>query len=152
MVREFTSKKGAEDDATVVLAPVDFTLDGVKFHAQATVSVLDLGWLYQFEDLDANSLEGLAATTKFLGLVLGQETYGRLARHIRQHGTDGDTLLGIVEHIVESITERPTVAPSSLERSTPATAPTSTVPSSQPDSPLEHRVVSFATGSVSAAS
>jgi len=153
VVREFTSKTdGQEDDATVVLAPVQFTLDGVTFDAQATVSILDLGWLYQFEEMDANSLEGLSAVTKFLSLVLGQDVYSRLARHIRQHRTDGDTLLGIVEHIVECITERPTAAPSSSARSTPQTAPTSTEPSSRPDSPPEHRVISFATGSVSEAS
>jgi hypothetical protein len=144
-MREFTSKTdGQADEATVLLAPVAFTLDGVKFEAQATVSVLDLGWLYQFEEIDADSLEGMAALTKFLSLVLGREVYERLARHIRKHNTSGDTLMEIVEHIVESVTERPTEAPSTSPPSTAQTAPGSTEPSSPPDTEPVVRRVSLA--------
>jgi hypothetical protein len=149
-MREFTSQ--SENDATVTLAPVTFVLDGVKFEAQATVSVLDLGWLYQFEDIDANSVDGIKAVTQFLNLVLGPDVFLRLSNHIRRHRTDGDTLLAIVQHIVESITERPTEAPSTSERSTAQTAATSTEPSSTPATALPHRTISLATGSVSEAS
>lgn len=152
-MREFTSKKAAEgNEATVTLAPVSFVLDGVKFDAEATVSILDLGWLYQFEEVDANSIEGMRAVTRFLQLVLGPEVFAKLSTHLRRHRTDGDTLIGIVQHIVESVTERPTVAPSSSGPSTAPTAPSSTEPSSPPATELPRRTISLATGSVSEAS
>lgn len=152
-MREFTSQKATpENNATVVLAPVSFALDGVKFEAEATVSALDLAYMAQFEDLDANSADGVKVVTQFLGMVLGQDVFMRLLGHVRRHRTDGDTLLAIVQHIIESITERPTEAPSTSEPSTPRIAATSTEPSSMPATPLPHKVVSFATGSVSEAS
>jgi hypothetical protein len=148
--REFTSSKAREGDEATVSGRVEFILDGVLFEADATVSLLDLGEMLRFGDIDSSSTEGLRAMSQFLDDVLGREVYDRLRRHFRKHRTDPDTILGVVEHIVEAITERPTEAPSTSARSTSPTAPTSTEPSSTPAT-LPHRVVSLA-GGVSAAS
>lgn len=125
-MRSYTSKRQA---------PRSFELDGVQFAASGGVSLLDLVEVARMADADAASPEGVAALGDFFEAALGRDGYRRFRSHCREHGTDPETLLAIMEDLVEDVGGRPTQRPSPSADGLPAAGTTS-------------RVVSFSRGTV----
>lgn len=104
-----------------------FDLDGVEFATSGAVALLDLVEVAKMADSDGASPEGIAALGEFFESALGKDEYKRFRKHCREHGTDPDTLILIMQDLVEAVGENPTQRPSSLPAGPPATGLTSRV-------------------------
>lgn len=96
-MRTYTSKSQA---------PINFTLDGVEFTATGSLSILEVLELAKHFDADVESAEGLAAVADFFRGLLGGD-YDRFRAHCREHRTDPDTLIGIMQDVMDDLSGRP---------------------------------------------
>jgi hypothetical protein len=128
--RQYTSKPAAA---------VEFDLDEVHFVAAGGLSLLEVMELARFADVDTDSPEGAVAVGDFFRGLFGCSCervhrtgceYDRFRRHCRAHGTDDDTLMGIMQDIMGARSGHPTQRPSVSADGPPTTPPTLRVISS----------------------
>lgn len=138
-MQEFSS--GAEQDtdapqdAPAEQPPVEFgfKLDKAEFHCALRTDADSLIEWSEFasaaldSDLDADSIEGVALTSKLLKLAMPNGEYRRFRAHLRVHKTQPDVLIRVLQYINEEMrgavarrTERPTVQPSPSSGGEPA--------------------------------
>jgi hypothetical protein len=108
-----------------------FTLDGVDF-TPGHLSILDLGELAQFADLDVDTPEGLAKVTQFFALLLGDD-FARFKEHCGRQHTKPDRLMEILTDLVADIFAMPDFPTQAARVSPPG----------QPSTPPMLRVVSL---------
>jgi len=105
-------------------AALDFDLDGVTFVGEGDISVMDMSEYARLasQGVDSESPEGIAILADVYRGLLGDRVYNQFRAHCRKHGTDGDTLVAILQGLITDAAERPTSRPSDSSDG-PQTAP-----------------------------
>ncbi|MEV4179944.1 hypothetical protein AB0J28_00675 [Streptosporangium canum] len=106
-----------------------FVLDDVEFRCAGAPSLMDLSELARLSELGVDSVtpEGMSIIAEFLSGAMGRQEYNRFRTHIREHGTDPEMVMEILQGIVEDFVARPTSRPSVSPDGPPATPTSSTV-------------------------
>jgi len=89
-------------------APFEFELDGVGFVCGGGVSLLDLLEVTRMAQFDVDSPEGAAAIADLFKESMGKAEYARFRQHCREHNTEPDTIIEIMQDLVEHVTGGPT--------------------------------------------
>src|SRR5260370_1041077 len=98
------------------LAGLPFSLDAVPVACEGQLSTLDLSELagMAVQGDEGNAPQAIATLAAFLQIALGPAQYVRFRNHCREHKTDDDTLIAIMQMInghigvfVEAETGRP---------------------------------------------
>ncbi|GAA2990830.1 hypothetical protein [Streptosporangium longisporum] len=107
--RSYTSA-GRQHDAPAL----DFELDGVTFVGEGDISVMDMSEYARLatQGVDSESPEGVAILADVYKGLLGDRVYNRFRAHCRKHGTDGETLVTILQDLITAAAGRPTSRPS----------------------------------------
>jgi hypothetical protein len=131
-MHEFSSQAapGADNEPQDItpeeLVSFSFKLDDAQFQcglrtdADAVIEWSEFAAAALDSDIDSESPEGIALTSKLLKLAMPNGEYRRFRSHLRQHRTQPDTLIevlqminGEMEEAVSRRTARPTRQPSS---------------------------------------
>ena len=121
MGKDYTSKQSK---------PAWFNLDGVRFDAVGGVPLLEMSEMAKVSEEDADSAAGAAAVATFYESLLGKEEYARFRKHCRDHATDSDTLVEIMQDLVQE-----------KSGNFPTESPSPSAPGGEPTSPT-YRVLS----------
>lgn len=105
----------------------EFVLDGVTFKCVSVPSLMDLTELARLAETGMDSItpEAMAIIAEFLTSAMGKKEYRRFRTHARDHGTDPQMVMEILQGIVEDFVARPTPRPSDSPDGPPATPTTS---------------------------
>jgi hypothetical protein len=131
-MREFSSQPAPDEDeepqdiTPEELVSFSFKLDGVQFScglrtdADAVIEWSEFAAAALDSDIDSESPEGVALTSKLLKLAMPNGEYRRFRSHLRAHKTQPNTLIEVLQVINEEMeaavakrTARPTGRPSS---------------------------------------
>lgn len=115
MARDFTSKP----NKAVAEQRMDFRLDGESFACEIrTDADAVLEWSEMAaaaDDTEIESPAGMAFVSRFFRVMMPPDDYRRFRSHLRQHRTDGETLVTIMQAVNEEMdkavrreTDRPT--------------------------------------------
>ncbi|MGC5012514.1 hypothetical protein ACLQ2R_17260 [Streptosporangium sp. DT93] len=117
--RSYTSAGRQQD-----VPALDFELDGVTFVGEGDISVMDMSEYARLatQGVDSESPEGVAILADVYKGLLGDRVYNRFRMHCRKHGTDGETLVTILQDLISAAADRPTGRPSDSSDG-PQTAP-----------------------------
>lgn len=110
-----------------------FELDGVTFTCEGGITTLDMAEMANAatQGLDTDDVRAIAMFAEFFSQTLGPKEYARFRQHTREHRTDPDVFVDILQGIAEDFFGRPTEEPSSSQDGPSTTGPTSKVVSLQ---------------------
>lgn len=123
--RSYTSASRKQTGA----AALDFDLDGVTFAGEGDISVMDLSEYARLanQGVDSESAEGIGILADVYSGLLGERVYQKFRTHCRKHGTDGATLVAILQDLITEESDRPTSRPSDSSDGPPTVPATATV-------------------------
>ena len=110
-----------------------FELDGVKFQCEGGITTLDMAEMAKAatQGLDTDDVRAIAVFADFFSQTLGDTEYARFRKHTRDHGTDPEVFVDILQGLAEDFFGRPTEEPSSSQDGPSTTGPMSKVVSLQ---------------------